>query len=67
MTSIRAATFNEDNRTPGLGTVCTNLIASQNHVRDGLVDLQRLSQGLEAATDPGLRPAPELYRSKAHC
>ena len=67
MTSIRAATFNEDNRTPGLGTVSTNLVTLHIHVRDGRIFLQHLGQGLEAATDPGLRPAPELYRSKAHC
>ena len=34
MTSIHAAAFNEDKRTPGLGTVGTNVNASQIHVCD---------------------------------
>ena len=42
--------------TPGLGTLSTNVVARQLDVRDGLVCLQRLSQGLEAATDQGWRP-----------
>ena len=67
MTSTHAAAFNEDNRTPGLGTRRANLIASQSKCRDGFVDLQHLGKGLEAATDPGLRLAPELpFKSRLH-
>ena len=65
MTSIRAAAFNEHNGTPGLGTVGTNLVTFQIHVRDRRIFLQRLGQGLEAARDPSLRLLPELYRSTA--
>ena len=41
--------------TPGLGALGTNLVAIQIDVRDGLVFLQRLGQGLEAAADQGWR------------
>ena len=37
--------------TPGLGTLGANLVVSQIDVCDGCIDPQRLSQGLEAATD----------------
>ena len=53
MTSIRATTFNEDNRAPGLGTVGTNLVTCKHDDCDGLVYLHRFGQGLEAATDQG--------------
>ena len=39
----------------GLGALGANLVAIQIDVRDGLVFLQRLGQGLEAATDQGWR------------
>ena len=41
--------------TPGLGTLGTNLVVIQIDARDGLVFLERLGQGLEAATDQGWR------------
>ena len=41
--------------TPGLGPFVANLVAKQIDVDDGRVDLQRLGQGLEAATDQGWR------------
>ena len=37
----------------GLGTLGANLVVTQIDVRDGLVFLERLGQGLEAATDQG--------------
>ena len=49
----------------GLGALGANLVVIQMDVRDGPVFLQRLGQGLEAATDQGLCLAPELYRSDA--
>ena len=49
----------------GLGALGANLAPSQTDARDGLVNLQHLGQGLEAATDQGLCLAPELYRSDA--
>ena len=51
----------------GLGALGANLVIIQIDARDGLVFLQHLCQGLEAATDQGLRLVPELYRSKAVC
>ena len=39
----------------GLGTLGANLVVTQIDVRDGLVFLERLGQGLEAATDQGWR------------
>ena len=39
--------------TPGLGPFIANLVAKQRYVGDGRIDLQRLRQGLEAATDQG--------------
>ena len=39
----------------GLGALGTNLVVQQIDVRDRLVFLQRLGQGLEAATDQGWR------------
>ena len=42
-------------RTPGLGTLGTNVVVYPVDVHDGLVDLQCLGQGLEAATDQGWR------------
>ena len=47
--------FCEAHHTPGLGTLGANLVVLQIDVRDGLVDLQCLGQGLEAATDQGWR------------
>ena len=55
MTWIHVAAFNGDNRTPGLGTLGTNVVVFPVDVHDGLVDLQCLGQGLEAATDQGWR------------
>ena len=49
----------------GLAALGANLVAAQIDARDGLVFLQPLRQGLEAATDQGLRLVPELYRSNA--
>ena len=57
--------FCGDHPTPGLGTLGPNLVVFQIDGRDGFVTLQRLSQGLEAATDQGWPLVPELYRSKA--
>ena len=37
----------------GLGTLGANLVVTQIDVHDGLVFLERLGQGLEAATDQG--------------
>ena len=37
----------------GLGALGANLVVKQIDVRDGVVFLQRLGQGLEAATDQG--------------
>ena len=51
----------------GLGALGTNPVVIQIDMCDGRIFLQGLSQGLEAATDPGLCLAPELYRSKAVC
>ena len=50
-----AAAFSGAHHTPGLGTLGANLVVLQIDVRDGLVDLQCLGQGLEAATDQGWR------------
>ena len=41
--------------TPGLGALVANLEVIQIDGRDGCVFLQRLGQGLEAATDQGWR------------
>ena len=41
--------------TPGLVTLSANLVVLQSDVRHGLVDLQCLGQGLEAATYQGRR------------
>ena len=43
----------EPTPTPGLGTLSANVVARQIDGRDGRIFLQRLSQGLEAATDQG--------------
>ena len=40
----------------GLGALRPNIVASQLDARDGLVNLEPLSQGLEAAMDQGWRP-----------
>ena len=39
--------------TPGLGTLVANRVTFQINGRDGRIDLERLGQGLEAATDQG--------------
>ena len=39
--------------TPGLGPFVANLVVKQIYVCDGRINLQRLGQGLEAATDQG--------------
>ena len=39
--------------TPGLGTLSANDVPSPLNARDGRIDLQRLGQSLEAATDQG--------------
>ena len=41
--------------TSGLGALVANVVPSQIDVLDGRIDLQRLGQGLEAATDQGWR------------
>ena len=43
----------ESTPTPGLGTLSANVVESQIDLRDRPANLQRLSQGLEAATDQG--------------
>ena len=43
----------EPTPTPGLGPFVPNFVARQIDGRDGRIFLQRLSQGLEAATDQG--------------
>ena len=48
-----AAAFSRAHPTSGLGTLGANLVGKQVNVCDGLVNLQRLGQGLEAATDQG--------------
>ena len=48
--------------TPGLGPLVANLVACQFEVRDGRIDLQRLGQGLEAATDQGWHLVRGFYR-----
>ena len=45
--------FWRDHSTPGLDAIVTNVVTSQIDGRDGRIDLQRLGQGLEAATDQG--------------
>ena len=64
ITSLHAAAFSEARHTPGLAALGANLVAIQMDMCDGRIFLQRLGQGLEAATDQGLRLVPELYRSK---
>jgi hypothetical protein len=66
MTSIHAAAFSEysvkpTTHTPGLVTLSANLVVLRSDVRHGLVDLQCLGQGLEAATYQGRRLARGLY------
>ena len=39
--------------TPGLGPFVANLVVAQTDCSDGRIDLQRLGQSLEAATDQG--------------
>ena len=58
--SIQRA-FCEAHPTPGLVTLSANLVVLQSDVRHGLVDLQCLGQGLEAATYQGRRLARGLY------
>ena len=58
-----AAAFSGAHHTPGLGTLGANLVVLQIDVRDGLVDLQCLGQGLETETDQGWRPHPGFYCS----
>ena len=41
--------------TPGLGTLSANVVIVQVNGRDRCIDLERLGQGLEAATDQGWR------------
>ena len=53
ITSWHAAAFSRAHHTPGLGALGTNLVQTQIDVCDGRVYLQRLGQGLEAATDQG--------------
>ena len=54
--------------TPGLVTLSANLVVLQSDVRHGLVDLQSLGQGLEAATYQGRRLARGLYgQNKMTC
>ena len=50
-----AAAFNGAHHTPGLGTHVANMVVQQINVRDGLVYLEPLGQGLEAATNQGWR------------
>ena len=51
--SIQRA-FSGTHPTPGLGALGANLVVIQIDVCDGLVNLEPLGQGLEAATDQGL-------------
>ena len=50
-----SAILRRPSHTPGLGALGTNVVVFPVDVRDGLVDLQCLGQGLEAATDQGWR------------
>ena len=52
--------------TPGLGALGANLVSFQIHGRDGLVDLQHVGQGLEAATDQGWRLDFRALPAKLH-
>ena len=56
MTSVHAAAFSGAHHTAGLGALGPNMVECQIDVRDGLVLLQHLDQGLEAAMDQGWRP-----------
>ena len=47
--------FAEPTPHTGLGALGANLVVTQIDARDGLVFLQHLGQGLEAATDQGWR------------
>ena len=47
--------------TTGLGALVADLVVPQIDVRDGRICLQRLAQGLEAATDQGWRLVRGLY------
>ena len=51
ITSWHAAAFSRAHHTPGLGALIDNPVESQIDVRHGCIYLQRLGQGLEAATD----------------
>ena len=51
--SYETAAFSRAHPTPRLGALGANLVVSQIDVSDGRIDLQRLRQGLEAATDQG--------------
>ena len=48
--------------TRGLGALGANVVTLQLNGRDRCIYLQRLSQGLEAATDQDLHLVPRLYR-----
>ena len=55
MTSVHAAAFSGAHHTAGLGALGANMVVLQIDVRDGLVHLEPLSQGLEASMDQGWR------------
>ena len=50
-----SAILRSPSHTPGLGALGTNVVGNQADACDGRVYLQRLGQGLEAATDQGWR------------
>jgi len=62
MTCRSIQPFCEAHRTPGLGPLGTNLVVFQIDICDGRVYLQRLGQGLEAATDQGWHVVQGFYR-----
>ena len=53
MTCLSIRDYSAEPTTPGLGALVANLVHIQIDVCDGRVYLQRLGQGLEAATDQG--------------
>ena len=62
MTCPSIQQFCETHRTPGLGALSANLVVIQLDICDGRVCLQRLGQGLEAATDQGWHVVQGFYR-----
>jgi len=55
VTSRHAAAFSRAHQTPGLGPLGANMLVRRTDPCEGRVYLQRLGQGLEAATDQGFQ------------